>query len=65
MVRDVVTQEGGKLVVTRSGSLPVALGMEQSGAMFGGEENGHCYWPEHQNAPDGPMSSAMMLELLA
>jgi phosphomannomutase / phosphoglucomutase len=65
VVKDVVTEAGGKLVVTKSGSLPVALGIEATGAVFGGEENGHCYWPEHQNAPDGPMSSAMMLELLA
>jgi phosphomannomutase len=45
--------------------LAVAVGMEEHRAVFGGEENGHCYWPGHQNAPDGPMTSAMMLELLA
>jgi phosphomannomutase/phosphoglucomutase len=65
VVADVVEQSGGKLVKTKSGSLPVAVGIEQHGAVFGGEENGHYYWPIHQNAPDGPMSSAMMLELLA
>lgn len=64
-VADVVEADGGRLVVTRSGSLPVAIGVEQEHAVFGGEENGHYYWPEHQNAPDGPMSSAVMLELLA
>jgi phosphomannomutase/phosphoglucomutase len=64
-VEDVVRQEGGKLLITKSGSLPVAEGIAHEKAPFGGEENGHYYWPEHQNAPDGPMSSAMMLELLA
>ncbi|HEV2449214.1 MAG TPA: phosphoglucosamine mutase [Thermoplasmata archaeon] len=64
-VADVVAADGGRLVVTRSGSLPVAIGVEQENGIFGGEENGHYYWPEHQNAPDGPMSSAVMLELLA
>jgi phosphomannomutase / phosphoglucomutase len=64
-VADVVAADGGRLVVTRSGSLPVALGVEQEHAVFGGEENGHYYFPAHQNAPDGPMSSAVMLELLA
>jgi phosphomannomutase/phosphoglucomutase len=33
--------------------------------VFGGEENGGYYWPEHQDARDGPASSAMMLDLLA
>jgi phosphomannomutase/phosphoglucomutase len=65
VVDEVVKKSGGKLVTTKSGSLPVAVGIEQSHGVFGGEENGHYYWPEHQNAPDGPMSSAMMLELLA
>ena len=64
-VADVVRAAGGKLVVTRSGSLPVAVGIAEHHAPFGGEENGHFYWPEHQNAPDGPMSSAKLLELLA
>ncbi|MCI4363601.1 MAG: phosphoglucosamine mutase [Thermoplasmata archaeon] len=64
-IADVVASDGGRLVVTRSGSLPVAVGIEEEKAAFGGEENGHYYWPAHQNAPDGPMSSAVMLELLA
>ncbi len=64
VIEDVVRQEGGKLVITKSGSLPVAEGIAQENACFGGEENGHFYWPEHQDAPDGPMSAAMMLELL-
>lgn len=64
VVREVVEQAGGHLVVTRSGALPVAIGIEESHAVFGGEENGHFYWPDHLNAADGPMTSAMMLELL-
>jgi phosphoglucosamine mutase len=64
-ISDVVASDGGRLVITRSGSLPVAVGLEVEKGAFGGEENGHYYWPAHQNAPDGPMSSAVMLELLA
>jgi phosphomannomutase / phosphoglucomutase len=63
-IADVVAAEEGKLVVTRSGSLPVAEGVETHHAVFGGEENGHFYWPHHQNAPDGPMSSAKIVDLL-
>jgi len=65
LVAEVVEREGGRLVVTKSGSLPVAVGIEESGAVFGGEENGHFYWPTHQSAPDGPMTSVVMVELLA
>jgi phosphomannomutase/phosphoglucomutase len=64
-VTDVVAQAGGNLVITRSGSLPVAEGIRDNRAVFGGEENGGYYWPSHQIARDGPMSSAKMLEVLA
>ncbi len=64
-VRDVVDRAKGRLVITRSGSLPVARAAIDQHAVFAGEENGGYYWPEHQVARDGPMSSARMLELLA
>jgi phosphomannomutase/phosphoglucomutase len=65
VVEDVVRSEGGELKITRSGSRPVAEGMRAHSAVFGGEENGGYYWPEHQVARDGPMSSARMISLLA
>ena len=65
LVEDVVRSAGGRVEITRSGSLPVAVGIRTHRAVFGGEENGGYYWPEHQVARDGPMSSAKMLELLA
>ncbi len=64
-VKDVVEAAQGKLVVTPSGSLPVARAILDHRAIFGGEENGGYYWPSHQVARDGPMSSAKMLEILA
>jgi phosphomannomutase/phosphoglucomutase len=63
-IEDVVRAEGGKLAVTRSGSLAVAEAIAENSAAFGGEENGHFYFPAHQNAPDGPMSSAKVIEIL-
>ncbi len=63
-IDDVLKSDGGRLVVTRSGSRPVAIGITEHGGTFGGEENGHYYWPEHQNTADGPMSSAKIVELL-
>ncbi|MCI4360717.1 MAG: phosphoglucosamine mutase [Thermoplasmata archaeon] len=65
LVEDVVRSAGGRIEITRSGSLPVGTGVTRTGAVFGGEENGGYYWPEHQIARDGPMSSAKMIELLA
>jgi phosphomannomutase/phosphoglucomutase len=64
-VEEVVRQAKGKLVITRSGSLPVARGIAEEHAIFGGEENGGFYWPKHQDARDGPASSAMLLDILA
>jgi phosphomannomutase/phosphoglucomutase len=64
-VEEAVRVAGGTLVITRSGSLPVARAVLDERAVFGGEENGGYYWPEHQDARDGPMSSAMMLDLIA
>ncbi len=64
-VEEAVRVAGGTLVITRSGSLPVARAVLDERAVFGGEENGGYCWPEHQDARDGPMSSAMMLDLIA
>ncbi|MCI4368523.1 MAG: phosphoglucosamine mutase [Thermoplasmata archaeon] len=64
-VEEVVANERGKLIITRSGSLPVARGIVDNHAIFGGEENGGYYWPTHHVARDGPASSAMMLDILA
>jgi phosphomannomutase/phosphoglucomutase len=64
-IEEVTRQAGGKLVITRSGSLPVATAITDERAVFGGEENGGFYWPEHQMARDGPASSAMLLDILA
>ena len=63
-VEKVVAKAGGEIVITRSGSLPVAEAILERKAIFGGEENGGYYWPSHQTARDGPMSSAKMLEFL-
>lgn len=65
LIEDVVRSAGGRLAITRSGSLAIARGILENNATFGGEENGGYYWPEHQVARDGPMSSAKMVELLA
>src|SRR5437899_2613252 len=55
----------GCVVGTRVGSPIVARTMFETGAAFGGEENGGVIFPDHQFCRDGAMSAAKMLELLA
>jgi phosphomannomutase/phosphoglucomutase len=65
VVEEVVRASGGKVIRTRVGSPVVARTMFESGAVFGGEENGGVIFPDHQFCRDGAMSAAKMLELLA
>lgn len=63
-VEDVVVPLGGKVHYTRVGSPVVARAMAGTHAVFGGEENGGCLFPEHQCARDGAMTLAKVLELV-
>src|SRR2546429_183479 len=65
VVEDVVRAAGGTVVRTRVGSPIVARTMFETGAVFGGEEDGGALVPEHHVCPRGRMSAAKMLELLA
>lgn len=65
LLDDVVRPSGAKVVRTRVGSPIVGRTMFESGAVFGGEENGGIIFPEHQFCRDGAMAAAKMLELLA
>ena len=65
LIEDVVRPLGAKVIRTRVGSPIVARTMFESGAVFGGEENGGVIFPDHQFCRDGAMTAAKMLELLA
>ncbi len=65
LLDDVVREAGGTVLRTKVGSPIVARAMFESGAAFGGEENGGVIFPEHQFCRDGAMALAKMLELLA
>src|SRR2546425_3150813 len=65
LIDEVVRAAGGRVVRTRVGSPIVARTMFETGAAFGGEENGGVIFPDHQFCRDGAMSAAKMLELLA
>ncbi len=64
-LEDVVRVAGGTVRYTRVGAPLVARAMYETGATFGGEENGGMIFPEHQFCRDGAMSLAKMLEILA
>lgn len=65
LIDDVVRPSGAKVIRTRVGSPIVGRTMFESGAVFGGEENGGVIFPDHQLCRDGAMTAAKMLELVA
>ncbi|HYY47735.1 MAG TPA: phosphoglucosamine mutase [Thermoplasmata archaeon] len=65
LIDDVVRPAGAKVIRTKVGSPIVGRTMFESGAVFGGEENGGVIFPDHQVCRDGAMTAAKMLELVA
>lgn len=65
LLDEVVRASGGRVLATAVGSPIVARVMIREKAVFGGEENGGCIFPEHQYCRDAAMTAARMVELLA
>jgi len=65
LLDDVVRTAGGNVIRTKVGAPIVARVMFETGAIFGGEENGGVIFPAHQFCRDGGMAVARMLECLA
>jgi len=64
LIEDVVAKVGGKIDWTVVGSVDVSHRVEAIGAEFGGEENGGVFYPPHQSVRDGPMTSALVVEMM-
>lgn len=64
-VEDAVKRAGGEILYTRVGAPIVARKMIETGAVFGGEENGGLIFPRHQYCRDGAMTVAKLLEIIA
>ena len=64
-VEEHVKEKGGSVVYTRVGAPIVARTMMETGALFGGEENGGLIFSSHQYCRDAGMASAAMLEVMA
>lgn len=64
-VEEHVQAAGGTVHYTVVGSPKVAAAMVETGAVFGGEENGGLIFPGFQFTRDAAMTAAAMLEILA
>jgi phosphomannomutase/phosphoglucomutase len=65
LIEDVVKQAGAKIVWTEVGSVVVSHKVKDIGAELGGEENGGVFYPPHQPVRDGPMTAALIVEIMA
>lgn len=65
LVKDVADAYKGKVVWTKVGSVTVAQTMKKLKAKLGGEENGGIFYGPHQPVRDGPMSTALILQIMA
>jgi len=64
VVDDCVAERGGKVVRTRVGDVSVATAIKKHKAVFGGEPSGAWIFPRVHLAPDGPLATIKILELL-
>ena len=65
LIEDIVEEAGGKLDWTVVGSVDVSHRVEEINAELGGEENGGVFYPPHQSVRDGPMTSALIVEIMS
>ncbi len=60
-VTEVARKRGGKVVLTKVGSINVARTMIREKAILGGEENGGIFYAPHQPVRDGTMATVLIL----
>jgi len=65
LIEDIVEQAGAKIDWTVVGSVDVSHRVEEINAELGGEENGGVFYPPLQSVRDGPMTSALIVEIMS
>ena len=60
-VAEVARKRGGRVILTKVGSINVARTMVREKAILGGEENGGIFYAPHQPVRDGTMATVMIL----
>ncbi|MFQ6076449.1 MAG: phosphoglucosamine mutase [Candidatus Bathyarchaeia archaeon] len=63
-VDEAVEAEGGRVLRMGVGDVNIAIGLRESGALFGGEPVGSWIHPDHHLCPDGILSSVLVLKAL-
>ncbi|MBA3527810.1 MAG: phosphomannomutase/phosphoglucomutase [Propionibacteriaceae bacterium] len=63
-VSEIVTELGGKIVLTKVGHTYVKAAMARSHAIFGGEHSGHYYFREFWGADTGMLAALHVLSLV-
>jgi phosphomannomutase / phosphoglucomutase len=64
-LRNSISLAEPQLELSEGGPGAIGRTLLERTVVFAGEPDGQYYWPEHLAAPDGPMTMAKMLELLA
>ncbi|MEM3695268.1 MAG: phosphoglucosamine mutase [Candidatus Bathyarchaeia archaeon] len=65
LISDITDAYGGKLILTKVGSITVSQTMKKLKAKLGGEENGGIFYGPHQPVRDGAMATALILNIMA
>ncbi|MEM2141830.1 MAG: phosphoglucosamine mutase [Candidatus Thorarchaeota archaeon] len=65
LIEDVVNNASARIEWTKVGSVVVSHRIVQTGADLGGEENGGVFYPRHQPVRDGPMTVALIAEIMS
>ncbi len=64
-VEEIAKMYDSKVIYTRVGAPIVARKMIETGALFGGEDNGGYIFSDHQYCRDGAMALARIIEIIA
>ncbi len=64
-VTEIAKRRGGKLVLTKVGSIFVSRTMLEKRAVLGGEENGGIFYSPHHPVRDGTMATVLVLKAIA
>ncbi len=65
LIKEVVSEGGGELIITPVGSTYVGDELEKSSAVFGGEPAGEYIYSEAVHVPDGVLGAAKFIEIFA
>jgi len=65
LIKEIADAYGGELIWTKVGSITVSQTMKKIKAKLGGEENGGIFYGPHQSVRDGPIATALILDIMA